>query len=37
MTSLVVSIFLLPVILSKVLPENIGKAEGVLTKPLENV
>mgnify|MGYP002335717720 CR=1 FL=1 len=37
MTSLVVSIFLLPVILSKVLPENIGKAEGILTKPLENV
>jgi HAE1 family hydrophobic/amphiphilic exporter-1 len=36
-TSLLVSIFLLPVILSKVLPEKIDKAEWFLTKPLEKV
>lgn len=36
-TSLVVSIFMLPIILSKVLPENVDKAEGILTKPLEKI
>ena len=36
-TSLVVSIFMLPIILSKVLPENVDKAEWILTKPLQKV
>lgn len=36
-TSLTVSIFLLPVILSKVLPEKVDKAEWILTSPLTKV
>lgn len=36
-TSLIVSILLLPIILSKVLPDNIEKAEWILTAPLEKI